>query len=407
MIQFDKRSVLFMNRILKKSLIIFSIIILLIISVFIINYLRLYISYIFNKKDYIETFDVQGNKSKYVPQGLCYCDKYNIALQTSYNSNGNASMLFITDIEKNTLIKSLKILDKDGKASTSHVGGIATDNSKIWITSDYEVNEFNLDLVLNSDDNVIKPIKSSKLPIRGDFCTYNNETLWIGDFFLNPFYKVPNNNPLLLSYQIGENIDYNKPDYAISLPKMVQGLAITDNNEFVFTRSFTYLIKSDLVIYNNLKKETNEIYNLNGYSIPYYKPVKSDLIKRKKLPPMAEGLFYLNNHLYILFENSSDKYNLALPKINKVIRRDREVFEKIKNKKVVINKSMISNDDIAEFAGESGLKIFSAIRPFNDRSNEAVLTNFLNRIGVIGDRDYVPIPFIFLYRRERSSTING
>ncbi len=82
------------------------------------------------------------------------------------------------------------------------------------------------------------------------------------------------------------------------------------------------------------------------------------------------------NEIYYLIEPS-------IIKINKVIRRDREVFEKIKNKKVVINKSMISNDDIAEFAGESGLKIFSAIRPFNDRSNEAVLTNFLNRIGVI------------------------
>ena len=55
----------------------------------------------------------------------------------------------------------------------------------------------------------------------------------------------------------------------------------------------------------------------------------------------------------------------------------------MKDKKVVINKSMISNDDIAEFAGESGLKIFSAIRPFNDRSYDAVLTNFLTRIGVI------------------------
>lgn len=309
-----------MNKILKKTLIIFCIIILLIISIFIINYLRINISYILNKKDYIETFDVQGNKSKYVPQGLCYCDKYNIALQTSYNSNGKASMLYITDIEKNTLIKSLKILNSDGRVSTSHVGGIATDSSKVWITSDYEVNEFNLDFILNSDEDIIKPVKSSKLPIRGDFCTYNNGTLWIGDFFLNPFYKVPNNNPLLLSYPIEEIIDYNKPDYAISLPKMVQGLAITDNNEFVFTRSFTYLIKSDLVIYNNLKKETNAKYNINGYSVPYYKPSKSDLIKRKKLPPMAEGLFYLNNHLYILFENSSDKYNFALPKMNKVIK---------------------------------------------------------------------------------------
>ncbi len=82
------------------------------------------------------------------------------------------------------------------------------------------------------------------------------------------------------------------------------------------------------------------------------------------------------NEIYYLIEPS-------IIKINKIARRDKEVFNKLKDKKVVINKSMISNDDIAEFAGESGLKIFSAIRPFNDRSNEAVLTNFLNRIGVI------------------------
>ncbi|MBR4262388.1 MAG: hypothetical protein IKQ35_03380 [Bacilli bacterium] len=88
-----------------------------------------------------------------------------------------------------------------------------------------------------------------------------------------------------------------------------------------------------------------------------------------------------------LDENSvSEIYYLIEPsiiKINKIVKRDREAFNRLKDKKIVINKSMISNDDIAEFAGESGLKIFSAIRPFNDRSNDAVLTNFLTRIGVI------------------------
>ena len=35
---------------------------------------------------------------------------------------------------------------------------------------------------------------------------------------------------------------------------------------------------------------------------------------------MAEGIFYKDNELYILFESSSDKYSLADPKIDKILK---------------------------------------------------------------------------------------
>ena len=82
----------------------------------------------------------------------------------------------------------------------------------------------------------------------------------------------------------------------------------------------------------------------------------------------------------------SEVYYLIEPsiiKINKIVKRDKNVFEKLKNEKIIINKSMISNDEITEFATESGLRIFTAIRPFNDRSRNQVLTNVLNRMGII------------------------
>ena len=82
----------------------------------------------------------------------------------------------------------------------------------------------------------------------------------------------------------------------------------------------------------------------------------------------------------------SEVYYLIEPsiiKINKIVKRDRNVFEKLRNEKIIINKSMISNDEITEFATESGLRIFTAIRPFNDRSRNQVLTNLLNRMGII------------------------
>ena len=88
-----------------------------------------------------------------------------------------------------------------------------------------------------------------------------------------------------------------------------------------------------------------------------------------------------------LDENAiSEVYYLIEPsiiKINQLVKRDRNVFERLQNKNIIINKSMISNDEITEFSTETGLRIFTAIRPFNDRSSNQVLTGLLNRLGII------------------------
>ena len=309
---------------LLKILKIICIFILIIAIILIIDYLRLNVSYLINKKDYKESFKVYGNKNNYVPQGLTYSDKYNIVLQTSYNSKHKVSMLYVIDFKTKKLIKELKIKEIDLSNNINHVGGIATNNEKVWITNDFEINEFDLNAILNTKKDYIQSINNNKIPNRGDFCTYKDGYLWIGDFFLNPFYKVKDNNPLLMKYNTNEEINYYKPELIISLPKMVQGMVITDDNKFVFTESFTNLIKSNLSIYNNVITKQKSTYKLNNNSIPYYKFEKIDLLKSIKLPPMAEGLFYKNNHLYILFENSSDTYFYAYPKLKRVIIYDIE-----------------------------------------------------------------------------------
>lgn len=288
-----------------------------IILILLLDFIRINIHYQLNKKDYKETIDVQGNKNKYTPQGLTYSDKYNVVIQTSYNSKHEVSKIYVTDFKTNKLIKELKLIDKDDNENIHHVGGITTDNETVFITSDYEIEEYSLDEILNTNNDYIKSISTTKLPIRGDFCTYKDNYLWIGDFYLDPFYPVPDNNPLLLKYNI-DNINYNEPELIISLPKMVQGLVITDDNKFIVTRSFTYLINSDLSIYSNVY-DNEDKYLFNNKEVPYYKLDKSNKEKSIKLPPMAEELFEKDNKLYILFESSSDTYSKAYPKINKII----------------------------------------------------------------------------------------
>ncbi|MBR3161726.1 MAG: hypothetical protein IKF19_03250 [Bacilli bacterium] len=292
----------------------------LIIIILLINYARLYVTYYFNKKNYDETFSIKGNTRNYVPQGLAYSNEYNIILQTSYNGNHDTSMLYIIDYKNGKLLKKLKLRENNNKDNIKHVGGITTDNNKVWIVNDYKVSEYSLIEILETNNSFIKSIGDYKLINRGDFCLYDSDILWIGEFFLNPFYRVPDNNPLLIGYNYKNAIDYKKPDYIVSLPKMVQGMAITDDNKFIFASSFTNLINSNLSIYDNPLKYKNNYYTVGNKKIPYYKFNSDNYINNIKVPPMAEGLFYKDNYLYVLFESSSDKYFYAYPKMNNIIK---------------------------------------------------------------------------------------
>ena len=303
---------------MKKIIKIILIIIFIIVLLFIFNYLRINIFYIINKSNYKETINIEGNTNKYIPQAITYSNKYNITIQTSYNKNKKVSRIYITDLNNNKLIKTLDLKKSNNTINNLHVGGITTDNKTVWITNDYLVSEYSLEEIVNTKNNYIKSNNDYKLPIRGDFCLYKNNYLYIGDFFLQPFYKVPDNNPLLLQYNIN-NINYNEPNLIISLPKMVQGMEIDNENNFYFTTSFTYLINSNLLKYKNILLEKPSTYTFNNHKYKYYKFNKSNLISKKKLPPMAEGMFYKDNKLHILFESSTDAYTPALPKIRKVL----------------------------------------------------------------------------------------
>ena len=292
-------------KILKTVLKVLLCIVIAMLLILIIDYVRINLRYIFTKKDYEEAFDIYGNKNGLVPQGLTYSEKYNVVLQTSYSKE--SSKIYVIDYKKGKLIKELSLINKDDSNNIKHVGGITTDDNYVWISNDYEIDIFNLEDIVNTDSSTIKSIDEIKLPIRGDFCYYHDDILWIGDFYLRPFYDVPNGDPKLNGYKISNEIDFDNPDYVLSLPKMVQGMSILPDGSFAFTESFTYLINSNLCIYKNILDNGNKFDN-------------SNLIKTIKIPPMAEGMFYKDGYLYILFESSSDKYSLADPKIDKILK---------------------------------------------------------------------------------------
>lgn len=68
--------------------------------------------------------------------------------------------------------------------------------------------------------------------------------------------------------------------------------------------------------------------------------------------------------------------------LNKLVRKNRKIFEKLVGKKIVLNKCLLSNKDITEFEYEANTKVYYSIPPLDDRKSNAVLYDLLSRIGI-------------------------
>ena len=83
----------------------------------------------------------------------------------------------------------------------------------------------------------------------------------------------------------------------------------------------------------------------------------------------------------------TDIINLIEPstiKLNKLVRRNKMIFGKLVNKKVVLNNSMLLNNDVFDFEGEAGIKVFYNLPPLDERKKNAILVDFLTRLGLLG-----------------------
>ena len=68
--------------------------------------------------------------------------------------------------------------------------------------------------------------------------------------------------------------------------------------------------------------------------------------------------------------------------LNKLLARDPKFLERNKNKKIVLNQCLLSDQDVADFEYETGLNVFYRIPPLNDQSsNNEALDKFLVKLG--------------------------
>ena len=63
--------------------------------------------------------------------------------------------------------------------------------------------------------------------------------------------------------------------------------------------------------------------------------------------------------------------------------KDKEIFTKLKDGKIILNKSLLTESDIKDFQYETKTKVFYNMPPINDRNeNQKEIVNLMKKIGL-------------------------
>lgn len=74
-------------------------------------------------------------------------------------------------------------------------------------------------------------------------------------------------------------------------------------------------------------------------------------------------------------------------KLNKLVTRNKYVFSKLVEKKIILNQSLLLSSDVLDFEKEAGIKVFYNMPPLDDRKRNANINDFLSKLGILINQD--------------------
>ena len=108
---------------------------------------------------------------------------------------------------------------------------------------------------------------------------------------------------------------------------------------------------------------------------------------------IAQELLKARDYNYVLVDLNDYEDNIcdetlyliepSVIKLNKLMLRDRNIFTKIRDRKIIINKSILSQGDVKEFSQEAGIRIFYVLPPLNDRERPREIYDLLVHLGLL------------------------
>lgn len=234
-------------------------------------------------------------------------------------------------------------------------------------------------LLLDDSERVNSSLYKSKLVSMGVYNFTNDIT------GLKYLYDNPNGYKDVAHYQEVDDMPNNLETKVVNVGVRIIGFK--NVTEHAGATSLIYMLKKELssrynvvaieinkkdFIYFNDKDMVSVIGKDLGNTVLKYKDTDIILVDLNDLEDSM-----LDGDVLYLIEPSTIK-------LNKMMLLNRNVLSRLGDKNVILNKSLLSNDDIKDFERESGCKVFYNLPPMNDKSNNSnTLLPFLEKLGLV------------------------
>ena len=198
-----------------------------------------------------------------------------------------------------------------------------------------------------------------------------------------------------------ETIDYSDMNFNFDseMPKVNNGkivLGLKNVTNQAGSTSLIYMLKKNLEEKHNKKVIALEI-DKNDFN--YFQAHDMHSIHANQIDNFLNNMLDKDIILIDLTDNDLEKYcsdilylvEPSMYKINELLFQNRTALGNLKGKKVILNKSLLSPNDINIFSREAELSIYFNIPPLNDRILNPVLDNLLSKLGLrIDENDMKP-----------------
>jgi len=275
---------------------------------------------------------IPGLKERLIPQGLAYIAEKDWFVISHYRS-GAVSVLSFVDAATGEWIKSVTLSNEDGSVYTGHAGGVAVSRLNLWISSGSFLRRIPLQALYSAGNGEsIRIVDKFNAGTNASFVTCNNDVLWVGEFFHNNDYltdsehyarisifemnhawvtgfKLNTQSDLLQTEpQADENIPVI-PDYILSIPDIVQGMAFSESGQIVLSESYGRNNDSTIAVYASiLFDEPDRMKTVNGEEVPMWILSSKNFSGKVTALPMSENIVMKDGRLYILYESAGEKY---------------------------------------------------------------------------------------------------
>ena len=154
--------------------------------------------------------------------------------------------------------------------------------------------------------------------------------------------------------------------------------------------SFIYMLKRELnTVYG---KENVICVELDKNDFQVFNDPHMISIKQTELPKVINK--YSSAQIILLDLNKSNNDSMCSDvlyllepstiKLNKLIRRNKIIFQQLQNKHIVLNKSLLTSKDVSDFESEAGIRVYYNMPPLDERKRNGIINDFLVKIGLLG-----------------------